>query len=156
MHLRVCFVSAADRDTIGSADSRKFENLVSTLDTYHERGWCFFAFFLVENMHFSFEMVVVTHDWHNVAVAKPREQIVDAQAVLDVTRFFVDSVRDARRKTGVTAGLFVTHIISRFSVRKNRGRDRDRDDNAPADIDWGRLGVAASGIFKVAPGLGTM
>jgi len=93
----------------------------------------------------------VTH----CAVRKPREQIVDAEAVLDVTKFFVDSVKDARRKTGTSPGTFVEHIIRRFS-RRATSHGRDRDANAPAVIDWGRLGVAACGLFKVAPGLGTM
>lgn len=115
----------AEKEEIGSADSRKFRELVSALNDYHER------------------------------VRKPREQIVDAEAVLDVTRFFVDSVKDARRRTGTTPATFVGHIIRRFSLRTaNRGRDRD--DNAPAVIDWGRLGIASCGLFKVAPGLSSM
>lgn len=85
------------------------------------------------------------------AVKKPREQIADAEAVLDVTRCFVDCLKGARRKTGVSPATFVGHIIRRFSLAT-----ADRNDDAPAAIDWGRLGIAGCGFFNVAPGLGTM
>lgn len=111
----------AEKEAIGSADTRKFMELVSKMDELHDK------------------------------VQKPREQIADAEAVLDVTRCFVDCMKDARRKTGVSPATFVGHIIRRFGLVT-----ADCCDDAPAVIDWGRLGIAGCGLFNVAPGLSTM
>jgi hypothetical protein len=85
------------------------------------------------------------------AVQKPREQIADAKAVLDVTRCFVDCMKDVRRKTGVSPATFVGHIIRRLGLVT-----ADCCDDVPAVIDWGRLGIAGCGLFNVASGLSTM
>ena len=70
------------------------------------------------------------------AVKKPREQIADAQAVLGVTSHFVECMKDARRKGGVSPATFLGHIIRRFNIPT-----ADRTDDAPHVIDWGKLGM---------------
>ncbi|KAG0584307.1 hypothetical protein KC19_3G201300 [Ceratodon purpureus] len=110
-----------DKEAIGSADTTKFMDIVSKMDELHHK------------------------------VRKPREQIADAEAVLGVTRHFVECMKDARRKGGVSPATFVGHIIRGFSVPTT-----DRNDDAPYVIDWGKLGIAGCGIFNFAPGLSTM
>ncbi len=84
------------------------------------------------------------------AVQKPREQIADAEAVLDIASTVFESVKGATRKSGVSPAGFVGAIIEKFGIRM------PDDDNDLTTINWGLLGLQACGIICEVPGLHTM
>lgn len=81
---------------------------------------------------------------------KPREQIADAEAVLDITSSFLSSVKGSLHKTGVSPAAFVGALLANFGV-KAAG-----DNEEAATVEWGRLGLQAIGIVREAPGMSTM
>jgi len=85
------------------------------------------------------------------AVQKPREQIADAEAVMNLTNSFLGSVKASNRKTGTSPAAYVGAILATFGKRT-----ASTDDEAPVEIDWGKLGLAAIGFFREAPGVATM
>ncbi|KAH8957634.1 hypothetical protein BDL97_07G103200 [Sphagnum fallax] len=85
-----------------------------------------------------------------ITVQKPREQIADAEAVLDIASTVFESVKGATRKSGVSPAGFVGAIIENFGIRM------PDDDNDLATINWGLLGLQACGIICEVPGLHTM
>lgn len=86
-----------------------------------------------------------------LAVQKPREQIADAEAVMNLTSSFLGSVKASNRKTGTSPATFVGAILATFG-----NRTANADDDAPAEIDWGKLGLAAIGFLGEAPGVCSM
>jgi len=84
-------------------------------------------------------------------VQKPREQIADAEAVMNLTNGFLCSVKASNRKTGTSPATFVGAILATFG-----NRSVATDDESPVEIDWGTLGLAAIGFFREAPGVATM
>lgn len=82
---------------------------------------------------------------------KPREQIADAEAVMNLTSSFLGSVKASNRKLGTSPAVFVGAIIATFG-----NRTANADDETPVEIDWGKLGLAAIGFLGEAPGVCTM
>jgi len=78
----------------------------------------------------------------NFAVEKPREQVADAEALLDLTRTLFGSVRSLANE-GVTPSQFVSSLL----IRHGQGQD---------SIDWQKLGLAVSPIFLSVHGSSTM
>ncbi|KAH9557939.1 hypothetical protein CY35_07G111600 [Sphagnum magellanicum] len=95
------------------------------------------------------EVVGKIEDLHR-QVQKPREQIADAEAVLDIASTVFESVKGATRKSGVSPAGFVGAIIENFGIRM------PDDDNDLTTINWGLLGLQACGIICEVPGLHTM
>ncbi|PRQ35478.1 putative non-structural maintenance of chromosome element 4, Nse4/EID family [Rosa chinensis] len=78
-------------------------------------------------------------------VQKPREQVADAEALLDITNTLVTSVK-SQSSAGITPSDFITCLIRDF------GQLRD----GHASIRWKDVGVAVAPIFKRAHGCCTM
>lgn len=93
-------------------------------------------------------MVYPFTDWSGwmefFAVEKPREQVADAEALLDLTRTLVGSVRSLANE-GVTPSQFVSSLL----IRYGQGQGQD-------SIDWQKLGIAVSPIFLSVHGSSTM
>ncbi|KAH7445020.1 hypothetical protein KP509_02G102600 [Ceratopteris richardii] len=85
---------------------------------------------------------------HN-EVCRPREQVADAQALLEITASLLASVKEF--KLGPSASVLLSSIIRNFGTDNVLTEDRDE-----VVMDWERLGHASSSIFSDAPGLSTM
>lgn len=97
-----------------------------------------------------YEVVERMDDLHQ-EVQKPREQIADAEAVMNLTNGFLCGVKASNRKIGTSPATFVGAILATFGTRTIAA-----DDESPVEIDWGTLGLAAIGFFREAPGVATM
>lgn len=84
-------------------------------------------------------------------VSRPREQIADAEALLDITASFLASVKDVKRGGGLTPSEFVNGIIRNYDTVMVRAEER-----LERMIDWRRLGLEATAVFSDAPGMITM
>ncbi|XP_028790005.1 non-structural maintenance of chromosomes element 4 homolog A-like [Neltuma alba] len=85
-------------------------------------------------------------------VRKPREQVADAKALLDITECLVSSVK-AHVNDGLTPSDFVLHILNEFGERCESNASAQDCRNS---IRWRDLGVAVSGVFKGVTGCSTM
>lgn len=84
-------------------------------------------------------------------VQKPREQVADAEALLDIANTLVTSVR-SQSNDGVTPSDFVTAMIRNFGQRDGHANV----DSASNTISWAEAGIAVSHIFRKVPGCCTM
>ncbi|KAI5426889.1 variant 4, Non-structural maintenance of chromosomes element 4 A [Lathyrus oleraceus] len=85
------------------------------------------------------------------SVTKTREQVADAQALLDITKSLVVSAK-GHSSNGLTPSAFVTHIIEKFGKRGGTSTSRE-DCNS---IAWKEIGVAVSSVFGGGYGCSTM
>ncbi|GAU47206.1 hypothetical protein TSUD_89150 [Trifolium subterraneum] len=76
-------------------------------------------------------------------VMRPQEQVVDAEALLDLTCTLVESVKSVVNE-GVTPSQFVSSLLKHYAHPPN------------TSIDWKNLGMAVSPIFLTAHGSSTM
>ncbi|XP_071689975.1 non-structural maintenance of chromosomes element 4 homolog A-like [Rutidosis leptorrhynchoides] len=81
-------------------------------------------------------------------VQKPREQVADAEALLDITNTLMTSVK-AQTNEGVTAGDFVSCLLKGFG--RIGGADESRN-----SVKWKEIGIAASHVFLKGDGCCTM
>ncbi|KAL9237800.1 hypothetical protein vseg_012304 [Gypsophila vaccaria] len=86
-------------------------------------------------------------------VRKPREQVADAEALLDITSSFMKSVK-AQRNEGATPSDLISCLLRDFR-RSNRAASSSVD-GAGNLINWKDVGLAVSHIFKKGPGCSTM
>nr|CAB3470882.1 unnamed protein product [Digitaria exilis] len=107
-----------DKDVMASVDSDKFCSIIDKVESLHLR------------------------------VQKPREQIADAETLLDLATSLVTSVR-SHSALGITPSDFVAGLLKKF------GKPGGPDDEH-AWLDWARVGCAASHVFMAAPGCATM
>ncbi|KAG1327230.1 non-structural maintenance of chromosomes element 4 [Cocos nucifera] len=84
-------------------------------------------------------------------VQKPREQVADAEALLDIANTLVTSVR-SQSNDGVTPSDFVTAMIRNFGQWDGHANV----DSASNMISWAEAGIAVSHIFRKVPGCCTM
>lgn len=99
----------------------------------------------------SFDHVLGNVEHLHNEVSRPREQMADAEALLDITASLLASVKDIKRGGGRSASEFVTAVI------KNFGRNAvAADEKIEPMLDWERLGHEARAIFLEAPGMTTM
>lgn len=89
------------------------------------------------------------------AVREPREQIADAEAVLEITKSFFQRLREAKRKNSLSPTTFVSYLINKFRVQ-TASVHHDGDDESSTIVDWGKLGLRGCGLFRQCPGLSTM
>ncbi|KAK7343224.1 hypothetical protein VNO77_11808 [Canavalia gladiata] len=101
------------RDDLMNTDSDKFDTILSEFHKLHEQ------------------------------VEKPREQVADAEALLDLTRTLVGSVRSLTNE-GVTPSHFVTSLLKHYAQGPQNS------------INWNKLGLAVSPIFLSVHGSSTM
>ncbi|KAL7583237.1 hypothetical protein Lser_V15G44322 [Lactuca serriola] len=102
------------RDDITKADSEKFR----------------FIFYEVECLH--------------QLVQKPREQVADAEALLDITNTLMTSVK-AHSNEGVTPSDFVSCILKNFG---RIGSGSDGVDEIRNSVRWKDIGIAVSHVFS--------
>ncbi|KAK2970048.1 hypothetical protein RJ640_029677, partial [Escallonia rubra] len=83
---------------------------------------------------------------------KPREQVADAEALLDITNTLVTSVK-AHGSDGVTPADFVNCLLRDFGQQGGASSSTDEGSNS---IRWKDLGLAVSDIFRGGVGCSTM
>ncbi|XP_020213649.1 non-structural maintenance of chromosomes element 4 homolog A [Cajanus cajan] len=86
-------------------------------------------------------------------VSKPREQVADAKALLDITQSLVMSVKNVA-VGGLTPSNFVTHILKKFGGQGGSGNCAD--DCSQNSVAWKDIGVAVSHVFREGCGCCTM
>lgn len=117
-YLAVKSLISDEEDSMASADSVKFRPI----------------FTQVENLH--------------QLVQRPREQIADAEALLDIATSLVTSVR-SQSALEIMPSDFVAGLLKMF------GKQGGADDEV-ASLSWGGVGLAASHVFIAVPGYCTM
>lgn len=85
-----------------------------------------------------------------ILVHRPREQIADAEALLDITEAFLNSVKESRKGNSIKAADLVSAIIQNF------GKATGIDDDGTTQLDWVTIGLEANAIFHDAQGMHTM
>ncbi|KAL5976883.1 hypothetical protein ACLOJK_021218 [Asimina triloba] len=110
-----------EREDISRVDSDKFRSIISEVENLHQH------------------------------VRKPREQVADAEALLDIANTLVTSVK-SQSNEGITPSDFVTALLEGFGPQDGALST----DQASSKVLWGDLGVAASCVFKKTPGFSTM
>ncbi|KAJ7971451.1 Non-structural maintenance of chromosomes element 4 [Quillaja saponaria] len=111
-----------EREDITRADSDKFETIINEVDSLYQ------------------------------LVHKPREQVADAQALLNLTNTLVSSMK-AYKSDGITPSDFVSCILRDF--REQHGARGSPEDSGNS-IAWKDVGVAVSHHFRGGPGCCTM
>ncbi|KAJ9184694.1 hypothetical protein P3X46_004396 [Hevea brasiliensis] len=111
-----------ERDDIGKVDSDKFRSI------FHE----------VESLHH--------------LVQKPREQVADAEALLDITKSLFTYVK-AQGNDGITASDYITCLLREFG---QQGGPSSSAEAGRVLLGWNNIGVAVSHIFRSCPGCYTM
>ncbi|PHU06046.1 Non-structural maintenance of chromosomes element 4 -like protein A [Capsicum chinense] len=111
-----------ERENISTADSDKFKSIIEEVERLHRQ------------------------------VQKPREQVADAEALLDITTTLVTTVK-AHSNGGVTPSDFVSCLLRDFDQEGGSGRRTEEDGNS---INWKDVGRAVSHVFMGAPGCCTM
>ncbi|XP_016444020.1 non-structural maintenance of chromosomes element 4 homolog A [Nicotiana tabacum] len=110
-----------ERDNISQVDSDKFKTIIEEVERLHQQ------------------------------VQKPREQVADAEALLDITNSLVTTVK-AHSNGGVTPSDFVSCLLRDFGQEGGSSSRTEEDGN----IHWKDVGVAVSHVFRGAPGCCTM
>lgn len=87
------------------------------------------------------------------SVTTPREQVADAQALLDITKSLAVSVK-AHSIGGLTPSAFITNILEKFGQRG--GTSTSREDCSRNSIAWQDIGIAVSSVFGGGYGCSTM
>ncbi|PON81020.1 Nse4/EID family [Trema orientale] len=82
-------------------------------------------------------------------VQKPREQVADAEALLDITNTLMTSVK-AHSTHGITPSNFITGLVNEF------GQPNGIMEGQSNLTFWRDVGVAVSHFFRRAPGCCTM
>ncbi|KAJ6316739.1 hypothetical protein OIU78_019923 [Salix suchowensis] len=86
------------------------------------------------------------------SVQKPREQVADAEALLDITNSLVALVK-AHGNDGITPSDFVNGLLRDFGRQDGPGTSDESSRNLVA---WEDIGLAVSHIFSGCPGCHTM
>jgi non-structural maintenance of chromosomes element 4 len=85
-------------------------------------------------------------------VQKPREQVADAEALLDIASTLVTSVR-SQSSEGITPSDFVTALLEKFGQTNNPLHD---EIETPVVLNWTDLGYSVSHMFMSGSGCCTM
>ncbi|XVE96091.1 hypothetical protein REPUB_Repub02eG0191300 [Reevesia pubescens] len=112
-----------ERDDISRTDSNKFNSIFNEVESLHQH------------------------------VEKPREQIADAEALLDITNTLVTSVK-ATNGDGISVADFLNFLHSNFAKQSGLGSSTRQDGTNL--IDWQKIGVEVSHVFRSSPGCRTM
>lgn len=107
-----------EKDDMAKEDSDKFASIITQVESLHEQ------------------------------VQRPREQVADAEALLDITTTLVKSVR-SQSSEGITPSDFVTALLKKFGQQASL-------DSEPVSLRWADVGLSASHVFRAAPGCCTM
>lgn len=120
-YLAVKNLISNERDDISRQDSKKFKSIIDEVEALHEN------------------------------VKRPREQVADAETLLDITSTLATSVR-SQNNEGVTPSDFVTAILNNFGNQQHSLQV----DNSQNMVSWENIGFSVSDIFKTVPGCCTM
>lgn len=82
------------------------------------------------------------------SVSKPREQVADAEALLEITNTLFSSLKSSHSSEGVQLSDFICSLIQRY------GENEEARDNKL--ISWINMGLDASFIYRNALGMHTM
>ncbi|KAF6149336.1 hypothetical protein GIB67_016874 [Kingdonia uniflora] len=110
-----------EREDISRVDSDKFNSIFSEVESLHQQ------------------------------VQRPREQVADAEALLDIASALSSSVK-SHTNGGITPSDFITSLLKDFG-QQNGGVSTE---NPQSSIVWRDVGVAISHIFRKPPGFCTM
>lgn len=116
-YLAVKNLISDERDGISSEDSEKFRTIISEVESLHQ------------------------------LVQKPREQVADAEALLDIANTLVTSVK-SQINDGLTPSNFVTALLRNYG---QHGGDASLN-----TISWADVGLSISDVLRMAPGCCTM
>lgn len=111
-----------ERDDISRVDSDKFKLIIDEVESLHQ------------------------------LVQKPREQVADAEALLDITNTLMTSVK-AHSNEGLTPSEFVTCLLREF---EEQGGASTSSGEGRSSIEWKNIGLAVSHVLNRAPGCCTM
>ncbi|KAJ0084125.1 hypothetical protein Patl1_29870 [Pistacia atlantica] len=111
------------RDDLSKIDSLKFNTIFNEVENLHQ------------------------------LVQKPREQVADAEALLDIANTLVNSVQ-SQSNEGVTPTDFVSCLISEFG-QPSGGRVASQE-NAQISINWKDIGLAISPFLSICHWVGPM
>ncbi|WMV52876.1 hypothetical protein MTR67_046261 [Solanum verrucosum] len=111
-----------ERDNISTVDSDRFKSIIEEVERLHQQ------------------------------VQKPREQVADAEALLDITNTLVTTVK-AHSDGGVTPSDFVSCLLRDFCQEGGSSRRTEEDGNS---VHWYNVGRVVSHVFRGAPGCCTM
>ncbi|XP_021282717.1 non-structural maintenance of chromosomes element 4 homolog A-like isoform X1 [Herrania umbratica] len=114
-----------ERDDMCRADSVKFNSIFNEVESLH--------------LH----------------VQKPREQIADAEALLDITNSLVTSVK-ATNGNGITVVDFVNSLLRDFAKQSGQGSSGSSRQGGRTLIDYKKIGIEVSHVFRSSPGCRTM
>ncbi|KAL1118193.1 hypothetical protein V6Z11_D01G016800 [Gossypium hirsutum] len=107
-----------ERDDLSSIDSAKFKSIVNDLESLHQ------------------------------FVLKPKEQIADAEALLDITNTLLTSIK-ATNDDGITISDFVDSLVRDFAKQSSRPDGRTL-------IDWKKIGIEFLDASRSSRGCRTM
>ncbi|KAE8731171.1 Non-structural maintenance of chromosomes element 4-like protein B [Hibiscus syriacus] len=107
-----------ERDDISSTDSAKFNSIFSAVESLHQH------------------------------VQRPREQIADAEALLDITNTLLTSVK-ATNGDGITVTDFINSLLTDFAKQSSR-------QDGGTSIDWKKIGNEVSHVSRISRGCRTM
>lgn len=85
-----------------------------------------------------------------LSVQKPREQVADAEALLDISNNFVKSVK-AHANDGLTPSDFVLRLLMEYGLHNGPGSNTEQN-----SLRWNDLGCAVGHIFMDFRGYSTM
>ncbi|XVF04610.1 hypothetical protein REPUB_Repub05bG0099100 [Reevesia pubescens] len=111
-----------ERDEISSVDSNKFNIIIDEVDNLHKQ------------------------------VSKPREQVADAEALLDLANTLATSVKSISCE-GISLADFVNCLVREFG---KSNRTLDTQENEQISINWKDIGMAVSPFFTTCNGICTM
>ncbi|KAI7753349.1 hypothetical protein M8C21_024347 [Ambrosia artemisiifolia] len=118
-YLAVKNLISVKRDDITKVDSDKFNSIFDEVECLHQ------------------------------LVQKPREQVADAEALLDITNTIMTSVK-AQGSEGLTAADFVSCLLKNFGQLGGGG------DEVRNSVKWKDIGTAVSHVFRKGDGCCTM
>ncbi|KAJ7296775.1 hypothetical protein O6H91_Y099400 [Diphasiastrum complanatum] len=107
----------------------------------------------------TFNSMIGKVDKLHAMVQRPREQIADAEAVLDISSTLLNFIKVAQHKDGVSPAEFISGIIHSFGMADFREQSRGNvngEQESECHIDWGALGLQATSVLCEAPGICTM
>lgn len=120
-YLAVQNLISNERDDITRQDSKRFKSIISEVEALHEN------------------------------VKKPREQVADAETLLDIASTLAISVR-SQNNEGVTPSDLVSAILKNFGYQEHRAQL----DNSQNMVSWANIGLSISHILTPVPGCCTM
>ncbi|CAH2041538.1 unnamed protein product [Thlaspi arvense] len=134
-----------DRDDISKVDSDKFNSIINEVESLHQLDTCMKRRVRSHNTWFpsgyrSLETKTLLLN------LKPREQVADAEALLDITNTLVSSVK-AHSNEGITPSDFVSCLLRDFG--KQVGPSGSTED-VRNSIAWKDIGLAVSHLDEAA------